>query len=81
MTPEERARKIRELMADHQAAGGYISRKEAERIIDEVEAKMKEGEGEWLLVLGWECDGVDPERVKRGSDRGGSAECLAPSLS
>ena len=36
---------------------------------------MKEGEGEWLLVLGWECDGVDPERVKRGSDRGGSAEC------
>jgi len=43
MTPEERARKIRELMADHQAAGGYISREVAERIIDEVEAKMKEG--------------------------------------
>jgi len=39
MTPEERERKIRELMADHQAAGGYISREEAERIIDEVAAK------------------------------------------
>lgn len=41
MTPEERERKVRELMADHHAAGGYISREEAERIIDEVEARMR----------------------------------------
>ena len=28
-------------MADHRAAGGYISREEAERIIGEVKAKRK----------------------------------------
>jgi polyhydroxyalkanoate synthesis regulator phasin len=41
MTPEERERKIRELIADHYAAGGHISREEAERIIDEVAAAAK----------------------------------------
>ena len=39
MTPDERERKVRELMADHHAAGGYISSEEAEHIIDEAEAK------------------------------------------
>jgi len=39
MTPEERERKVRELVADHHAAGGYISREEAEHIMDEAEAK------------------------------------------
>lgn len=44
VTQEERERKIRELMADHQAAGGYISREEAERIIDEVEVNLGRAE-------------------------------------
>jgi len=40
MTQEERERKIRDLIADHYAAGGHISREEAERIIDEVAVKV-----------------------------------------
>lgn len=39
MASRERDRKVRELIADHYAAGGYISREEAERIIDEAETK------------------------------------------
>lgn len=40
MNQEERERKICELIASHHAAGGYISRKEAEDIIDEVATKL-----------------------------------------
>jgi len=39
MTPDERKRKVQELMADHRAAGGYISREEAEHIIGQAEVK------------------------------------------
>jgi len=52
MTQEERERKIRELIADHYAAGGYISREEAERIIDEVAAKAAAGPSQRAGIRG-----------------------------
>jgi len=37
MEPEERERKINKLISEHCAAGGYIGREDAERVIDKAE--------------------------------------------
>lgn len=47
MTRQEWEYRVRELELDHIAAGGFISRREAERIVEEVYGpKPSDGDGE-----------------------------------